>query len=79
MFYDNVWFQQEDATPHMADVPLSNLKQKFGNQIISLKTIFAWPPHSPELNPLDFFLWGCLKERVYTPKPETILDLKTSI
>jgi hypothetical protein len=25
----------------------------------------AWPPHSPGVNPLDFYLWGLLKARVY--------------
>ena len=35
-----------------------------------------WPPHSPDLNPLDFFLWGYLKDKVYTPKPATLQDLR---
>jgi hypothetical protein len=31
----------------------------------------AWPTWSPDLNPLDFFLWGCMKSRVYHGgKPE---------
>jgi hypothetical protein len=25
----------------------------------------AWPPRSPDLNPLNFCLWGHLKTRVY--------------
>lgn len=25
----------------------------------------AWPPRSPDLTPLDFFLWGYVKERVF--------------
>jgi hypothetical protein len=25
----------------------------------------AWPPHLPDLNPLDFYLWGHLKTFVY--------------
>jgi hypothetical protein len=25
----------------------------------------AWPPRSPDLNPLDFYLWGHLKTLVY--------------
>jgi hypothetical protein len=24
----------------------------------------AWPIRTPDLNPLDFFLWGCMKSRV---------------
>ena len=36
----------------------------------------AWPPRSPDLTPLDFFLWGHIKRLVYeTPVPdeETLL------
>ena len=30
-----------------------------------------WPPRSPDLNHLDFFLWGYVKTRVYkTPVPD---------
>ena len=25
----------------------------------------AWPAKSPGLTPLNFFLWGCMKEKVY--------------
>lgn len=27
-----------------------------------------WPPYSPDLNPLDTFLWGYIKDKVYDPK-----------
>ena len=25
-----------------------------------------WPPRSPDLTPMDFFLWGYIKKLVYT-------------
>jgi hypothetical protein len=28
-----------------------------------------WPAHSPDLNPCDFFFWGCLKAKVYNSNP----------
>ncbi|KAJ4445114.1 hypothetical protein ANN_06913 [Periplaneta americana] len=28
-------------------------------------TIVSWPARSPDLTPLDIFLWGCMKEKVY--------------
>ena len=34
---------------------------------------------SPDLTPLDFWLWGYLKEKVYAEKPRTIDDLKRII
>ena len=38
-----------------------------------------WAPHSPDLNPLDFFLWGYLKDRVYANSPRTIPELTREI
>ena len=32
-----------------------------------------WPARSPDLNPLDFYIWGELKRLVYHPKPNGIL------
>ncbi|XP_015124917.1 uncharacterized protein LOC107046734 [Diachasma alloeum] len=29
----------------------------------------AWPPRSPDLTPLDFFLWGTLESRIYAHHP----------
>jgi len=25
-----------------------------------------WPPYSPDLNPVDYSIWGMLQERVYS-------------
>ena len=75
----DVWFQQDGAAPHAAQVVLSWLEKTFGDRFISFKTEKVWPPHSPDLNPLDFFLWVYLKEKVYIPKPETLVELKSAI
>lgn len=41
---------------------------------------FHSPPRSYDLIPLDFFfLWNCLKERIYVDKPVTIPELKKNI
>ena len=38
-----------------------------------------WPPNSPDLNPLDFFVWGAV-ERVSNEQPRpTKADLKAAI
>lgn len=69
---NNVWFQQDGATPHTAKIVLEWLAEKFGEHFISLRSNIEWPPHSPDLNPLDFFLWGYLKDRVYSPPPQVL-------
>jgi hypothetical protein len=39
----------------------------------------AWPPRSPDLTPLDFFVWGFIKRIVYATQPTDIDDLKERI
>ena len=73
---ENMWFQQVRATPHTAKHVLSWLHETFGENFISIKTEKIWPLHSPDLSPLDFFPWGYLKDKVYTPKPATLQELK---
>ena len=38
-----------------------------------------WPPRSPDITPLDFFLWGYVKDIVYRTKVRDIDDLKQRI
>lgn len=38
-----------------------------------------WPPRSPDLTPLDFFLWGHIKNEVYSTEPQDVNDLKNQI
>ena len=70
---------QDGATAHTARNSRQWLAESFGDRVISLKTDFPWSPHSPDLNPCDFFLWGYLKDRVYSESPATVLELKNSI
>ena len=57
------------------------LDRQFGIRVVSRKFIQGreWPPRSPDLNPLDFFLWGFLKSKVYTPRPATLAQLEANI
>ena len=39
-----------------------------------------WPPRSPDLTPLDFWLWGDVKAKVYSQGPPgTLLELRRRI
>ena len=55
-----IWFMQDRATCHCTGRVLSWLGTKFNDRIISRRTPIPWPPQSPDLNPLDFWLWGHL-------------------
>ena len=73
------WFQQDGASSHNSNLSRDWLKENFGSRVISLKIDFEWTPHSPDLSPPDFFLWGYLKDRVYAGKSRTITELKEAI
>jgi hypothetical protein len=55
------------------------LENTFSGRYLSHRTEKPWPPHSPDINPLDFFLWGYLKDRVYTDNRDGITVLKNNI
>jgi hypothetical protein len=38
-----------------------------------------WPPHSPDLTPPDFYLWGAAKSAVHHDLPHMLNDLKNAI
>lgn len=58
-------FQQDGAPPHFALRVRERLNEKFPGQWIGRGGPILWPPRSPDLSPLDFFLWGYVKDTVY--------------
>lgn len=73
------WFQQDGAPPHFARVVRDYLNIHFPNRWIGRGGFVSWPPRSPDLTPLDFYLWGYVKDIVYTNRPTTPVDLKQRI
>jgi hypothetical protein len=39
----------------------------------------GWPPRSPDLAPLDFYLWGHLKAKVYAVKTRSVEHLQEQV
>ena len=76
---DNVWFQQDGATAHTSRRAMGILREMFPGHLISLRGDIGWPAHSSHLNPYDFFLWGYLKSKVYSNRPQSIKHLKDAI
>ncbi|CAH1992908.1 unnamed protein product [Acanthoscelides obtectus] len=79
MDMDDVYFQQDGATCHTTNVNIHRLQSFFGDRVISRRGNVPWPPRSCDLTPLDFFLWGYLKSKVYVNKPATLQELKNNI
>ena len=38
-----------------------------------------WAARSPDLNPLDYFVWGYLNSKVFRPMPKTMIALKNRV
>ncbi|EFN60297.1 hypothetical protein EAG_00276, partial [Camponotus floridanus] len=58
---------------------LALLQEKFPGRVISRFGDVNWPSRSCDLTPLDFFLWGYAKDRVYADNPLTLEHLKNNI
>jgi len=55
------------------------LDAAFTNKWIGRDGPTPWPPRSPDITPIDFFLWGYVKDKVFsTPVPD-ITNLKARI
>ena len=62
----NVWFVQDGATAHTSVSTRQFLSDAFGaDRVISKFFNTPWPARSPDLNPVDYFLWGFARELVY--------------
>ena len=35
-----------------------------------------WPPNSPDLNPVDYKIWGIMQQRVYQSRVNNVDELK---
>ena len=77
-----MWFMHDGAPAHFSEITWNYLNQIYGNRWIGRGVEEGnqpWPPRSPDLNPLDFYLWGHLKSVVYKTPVENELDLRNRI
>lgn len=65
----NLWYQLDGAPIHQTEQVRERLNELFQGRVIGRDREFCWPPRSPDLTPMDFFLWGYLKQKVYKNRP----------
>lgn len=75
----NIWYQQDGCPAHYSILARTVLNAMFNDKWIGRGGPVNWPPRSPDLTCLDFFLWGYLKEIVYHQVPTTPEDMKQRI
>ena len=70
-------FQQDGAPAHTARVTQGWLLTNSPGFIEKDQ----WPPNSPDLNPLDYHVWGAMLEAYHKlqPKPKTTAELKDAL
>ncbi len=72
-------FQQDGAPPHYATPVRKLLNDTFPGRWIGRRGPIEWAPRSPDLTPLDFFLWGYVKQLVYKETIKDLNDLRQKI
>lgn len=75
----NFWLQHDGAPPHFQEhvrIFLNNWKE---NKWIGRGGPVAWPARSPDLTPLDFYLWGYVKDDVFSIAPTNRENMKGRI
>lgn len=74
-----MFFQHDGAPPHFSRRVRNFLNNRFPDRWIGRGGPQAWPPRSPDLNPLDYCLWGWMKSLVYETRVETVEGLHNRI
>jgi len=72
-------FMQDGAPPHFSCFVTDVLNERFPDAWIGRSGPIPWQPRSPDLSPLDFFLWGYIKNIVYAEKIKHIQHLQERI
>ncbi len=76
---DEVWFQQDGASPHFARIVRDYLDLAFPGRRIGRRGPLEWPARSPDLAPLDFYFGGMLTSKKFTPRTELMPRLILNI
>lgn len=75
----DVIFQHDGAPYHHSD-GITNFMAANFQQFIGARGTIPWPACSPDLTPMDFFLWGALKNQIYNRNEHlTIESIKQQI
>ncbi|KMQ83534.1 hypothetical protein RF55_19752 [Lasius niger] len=74
-----IWFMHDGAPAHFSVVACEFLNATYPDHWIGRGGPHPWPARSPDLNPIDFFLWGYLKSLVYNTPVENEEDLRNRI
>lgn len=78
-FIENMYFQQDGAPAHNSRIATDFLNDHFLHNWIGTNGPIKWPARSPDITPLDYFLWGYVKDEIYKSNYDTVEDLTTAL
>ena len=64
----------DGAPPHFSRITRQYLNDHSGKWV-GRNGAVAWPPRSPDLNPIDLYLWGQVKNEVYSTRVTDVDEL----
>ena len=74
--YNFRWlFQQDGAPPHTAD----QTREWLRTNLSSFWDKHLWPPNSPDLNPLDYGIWGVMESKACATPHPNLDSLRSSV
>ena len=76
--YNELIWQQDGAPGHNV-APVTNFLNEKYDLWIGRHGQILWPANSPDLSPLDLFLWGYLKNKVYYNRTHNLDELGAKI
>jgi hypothetical protein len=68
-FLAHLWFQHDGASVHY--------RRRYPDSWIGRGGLIYWPARSPDLTPLDYFLWGHMKNYIYREPVNSLEQLET--
>jgi hypothetical protein len=74
-----MWYQQDGCPAHFSLPVRLVLNTLYPGRWIGRSGPRSWPARSPDLTPMDFYLWGRLKEIVYFERPTTVEEMQARI
>jgi hypothetical protein len=78
--FNELIFMQDGAPPHWSRNVRQWLSFTFPDRWMGRSSPnLPWPPYSPDLTPMDFFLWGWVKHCVYQNPIANVEDLRLRI
>ncbi|KAJ8962097.1 hypothetical protein NQ318_018051 [Aromia moschata] len=74
-----MWYLHDGAPPHFVRQVRDFLNVEYPNRWIGRNGPIHWPARSPDLTPCDFYLWGHMKQLVYSEPVNSIEELTARI